>query len=1637
MADEIRRRRGLNYLGELGAKLRDLRGTATLAHELIQNAEDAIKDILIPSEQEATLVFHVTQDALIVDNGGVFSDCEEQDKPVCPWKAAGKRPCDFHSFAEVGGAAKRRASNERNGNSGLKGAFGFGFTAVYQVTDHPHVISNGRHWILEDDKPEQDRILECNRPDCKYCHQPSLPGTRFVLPWAYDATSAIRFGLNALPVSKDKPLELVSDLEAALPQTVLFLDHIRELRVNWQGRQKMNVKVGERPSSVISVTANGESSKWALLTHDFAVEAEKLRARHPAGEKRPSSLVKIAVPQSSASNGFFFAYLPTQTPTGVPFHVNGDFFPSNDRKRLLLEDDYQGEWNRAAIRAGALALDRGLLDLRSHLGPKHFWGMLQKVKAASKPDSLLGRAYWDQIRPQLSVAKVVPACDGEWYSASSVRLITEDEASRFSELHSQLDILTVHPDLSDERTLLMSIDVGVISLDSATLASSLLKNGITGEKSLSDFPEYFQSEENWGLLWQQIQEVLMLEASLTNASRPSSSKSFFSDSSIVKCTDGLFRPLRSTFQTDPDTSTLFSSLDPQLHFACDDQDMHDALGNLIKIFTVSDAVECVANVLLLDLVATCAEEETSSSFTSATIDKLLGWFNSRVDELRSNHQRVSRFRALCICPTSDGTQSFEKVVLPGGFTDPIGITSVADQNALKPYGPLVELLQLDSLSLEQYVLEWLPDAFDEYEIDVPLCHELLSMLSTHQGELYSSESSQQIRDTLRSLECIPCADGKAHAIEEDLFFHTDLVSSVLASSVTYVDDSMNSKGIQNLLEWLGVESEPRLDRVVSHLFATTQQAKTPTQESITSVVRLIEHLGGRVDELKSETALLERLKANAWLPTVKRTWEPDSQKWVITDNQWSVPKDVYVHNHRDLVWAVGRFARLSSQLEDKIRLFLSLVGVVDRPKAATVVKHLRIVSKQASPISHRVYNFLNKALDDGEIYSIDLTDLKAVKCLFNDETQTAVRPRDCFSKENPFGSRRVLLSSQVLSTLTHLLSAFSIRPCPSWIDAIDVISEIAKSDDVLHKRKISNEDRQALRASWRLIEAALRDDDISSDEVLRQLTALSELQVVCRKDNLLEKPQRVFFRDREYLAEAFSSSLDAELIPMQQGTTEALTKAGVRKLSEVTRVRVIHLESEQGEAIEVMRRIRERADLLTSVLETPRLSRGKTAVADFSRLQVIESSELLVELTFCGFERPLPPVQQRVFAVLDQAENTLRYCLDDGCIPWDAIACELARMFLGSDDVTQLSAAISSAIEPDSQRKAQRKLSQLGFPTIELHEDFPSTVNSSQAFTFGKGTMGNEDHPTEQTPTSLQVVQNMDSSQSIESEILIPSDTRIQRPGFEIPRVATISPQNPTATPQANRNDTSAKQWTSPPRKEEVRESVRRSQPPAFVYTGANDSKSDVRVIDWLATQPGTTDRRQARIQELSSQAVRRSSTQVIRNQRVNRISKEEVFHYLRGLYSYEDVLMCQMRPEGDSDLHQMPFRKKDTELYWGREELFNRELAQQLPYDLPEDVRLFLFLCPTCASIYTEFIGTQPHEQQRLLNWITSDADETTFDVRCSLSGRQPNRTIHFHPKHLDDIRSVDGIFGQSNEDALNQKGLLTQETGRSPNNG
>ncbi|MCA9970119.1 MAG: hypothetical protein KC425_07885, partial [Anaerolineales bacterium] len=234
----------VHYLGFLEAQLRDLQGTATLAYELIQNADDVVEE---NGRSATTLTFDVTDDALIVENDGLFRDV------------------DFARLQHVASGGKREEAE-------TTGAFGIGFTAVYQVTDAPEIFSSGRHWIIRPDAPADRRIQE---------RQMATDGTRFRLPWAFDPASVVRRTLR-LPVIRPDELDgFAQALGAALETAALFLRRLQVLTVRRNGALVRQIRRHAAGSELVLADEAGQTRRWLLLDGAFADEAARLRAAHP------------------------------------------------------------------------------------------------------------------------------------------------------------------------------------------------------------------------------------------------------------------------------------------------------------------------------------------------------------------------------------------------------------------------------------------------------------------------------------------------------------------------------------------------------------------------------------------------------------------------------------------------------------------------------------------------------------------------------------------------------------------------------------------------------------------------------------------------------------------------------------------------------------------------------------------------------------------------------------------------------------------------------------------------------------------------------------------------------------------------------------------------------------------------------------------------------------------------------------------------------------------------------------------------------------------------------------------------------------------------------------------------------------
>jgi hypothetical protein len=331
--------RGTDHLGSLQRTLRDLVGYRTLANELTQNADDS--GTANESCRATAITFDVRKDRLIVENDGRFSDCGSITDAQCAWKTKRGSKCDYHRFRTVAGGDKR---NELTAT----GAFGIGFTSVYQITDRPELIASGRHWIIDELAEESKRIIVC--PGCSDCLAEEVANTRFVLPFASSPTSPLRQELKFTAFSKASRLELIDELESVLPDSLLFLKSVSKLVLRVDGITKLKLQRVKDGDDLLLANGSPPDRVWHRLDGDFDKEAAELKKSYPQIEEKRKSSVSIVFSDDVEPNGLLYACLPTQQHTGLPFHINADFFPSSSRKDIVLETDFQSEWRSSAFR---------------------------------------------------------------------------------------------------------------------------------------------------------------------------------------------------------------------------------------------------------------------------------------------------------------------------------------------------------------------------------------------------------------------------------------------------------------------------------------------------------------------------------------------------------------------------------------------------------------------------------------------------------------------------------------------------------------------------------------------------------------------------------------------------------------------------------------------------------------------------------------------------------------------------------------------------------------------------------------------------------------------------------------------------------------------------------------------------------------------------------------------------------------------------------------------------------------------------------------------------------------------------------------------------------------------------------------
>ncbi len=1264
--------RGIDYLGDLGAKLRDLQGFRTLAHELVQNADDA--------PTAGSMSFDIGDAALIVDNDGFFSECPDVRTDECSWKEDGvhNHRCDFHRF-------RRIASGDKRGQEGTTGAFGIGFIAVYQITDAPELISSRRHWILREDRPEDQRIEVCH--DCPNCSRSGLPGTRFILPWAQDPESALRRALRAEAISQDGPDRLLDELNASLPTAMLFLKRLRAIELARNGKRVQRLERLDVGDSLILSNGDPEADQvWHIIEGDFGDAAESLRTCYPGKiETKRSSSVKLAIPASKLATGLLCACLPTEQDLGLPFHLNADFYTSNDRKRIILADDYQSKWNREAIKAAALTLGRYVDRLPSLIGAKPLWAMMERLNdLATKAEQGRSEAdlgyFWKSCAPALQSSPVVLTSAKEWTTVGESSLLLQKEEAEALDVLQALGLRIVHEDLRPYQSLLRSKSVGIPVLDVRRICDALSGQGLECPKELAELPDALITEDRRKALWKEL--GVLLERPSKEEVRADEEKRL-GRFALAPGRDGALWPCARIFTADPETVALFEKLDLQIPFLEEHPDFPPRLARLCPRFDASAAIHTLAAAGVEGL------EKRWESKNLAIAD-LIAWFENRRQQIMANPTLKRALADLPIFPSAGRLRPLTGLALPGNFRDPLGVAELVDLSVLGDRRSFLSDLGAPNLDFPTYAASMLPKILSDAELPAEKRRAAVLLLASRLGEVKDNSDAKR---ALIGCSLVECRD-KVFRPATKCYFDNTAVRDCLDDSAHFaILPKSQEASVRDLYVWLGVASQPRLDHVLTKIRELAAGSYSPVSSQI--VQRIVTHLGKRI-EGDEDFSPLSPLNGIRWLPARGKA------------DRWYAPTELYADYQAYLFESQALILDLPNRVQTSSRRLLEFLGVRLTPEPSLVVKHLLCQASRGVAVNTGVYDFLNDKVGDPA-----LAQLRGKSCLWLGDAYR--RPDEVFWGEHPFGRYRWRLGDQ-LKTYSKFLTAIDVREAPANSDFLRVLKEVSAEFGTANT-PLDDEAHSVLLECWRALSRALRDEVISRSE----LEALRALKCVPDKTRVLNRPDWMFFENRAGLADKFGSFLSRNVIPRPLDTGDALAAAGVRPLGTAVVVDLLECRN-LGEDPKLYAHILGRRNEIARVLDALGAAGGTSDVLErLSEIQCHVAESIEIRYRLHAFEQERQSDPEQVPALYQVATDALVYARRDHLMPWASIARELAIALYPDDDPGRFAAGLKEALAPETPEDAAAVLDELGFARLDTSVA-PPVANGNTADGLGTGT---------------------------------------------------------------------------------------------------------------------------------------------------------------------------------------------------------------------------------------------------------------------------------------------------------------------------
>lgn len=1244
-----------NLLGNIKSHLAGLQGYDVMALELIQNADDA---------KAESIIFDITESGLFVINSGTFTYCGDLHTRPCGFIASNNYSCDYHRIADVGSGGKL----SRGDNIGR---FGIGFVSTYQVTDHPEIRSSGVKLTLHPEKGEWF-IEQFQQSD----------GTTFFLPWADNPNTEARLALGISHLSSVHIDQLAEDFQRVLRKSLLFLRHVRKAEVRRNGKLLLacDLERGNGSDLIASFRPSGDVEQWHIMRVDAAESAARLYELHPRLESlgRGTKIsIGLRIDPEPLAEGLLYAFLPTEQSTGLPFHINADFFPESDRKAVIFAGhQHEQAWNEMLIDVAATELASDPEGLLKMLGDVQFWQIIARTFELSKPSShpTCFKQFWERMMGTASRAHIALAQDGTVQIPSGVffpdKILNTAQVSALQEVGGQV----IAEELRQFRTAVNQLGAPFLTFDRLV--------GLLEQAMAQQTPGVLQVEEGrlesfYGPVWGMIND-LFPDATTPSPATKNAIQRLQAIPFVV--TEDLYAVTINQSFVAPAAleAGRTASLLPRLAIAS-----HKILG-FPKIARQIQQLELGAVVSHL---SSMCDTEAIEDVIGIEQEELRGLYAMFADLDRHGNVDAAVYQSLRNLPiwlSSRGLIRATQALLPGDFTDPTGQADLLETAVFSVSARefVSSKLGVPTQTIEAFVQNVLPSFFNE---DGPLDASKYARLIGELANYPALVNDESIRRLLGALPIVPTQDGNWSPPTKTYRRSDDLVRLLGDSTNLWLDMSRapNTRSVHSFINSIGLRRSPMAQHLVERMLFIAEKY-IPNEDAKRTSGEAFYALCERFDEWKEQpffNEVINKLKNSTCFPAID-----DDENWYSANSLYAPYRAEAFSSQADVL-DFRNMAKLNRDLLKKLNVALE-------PETSLVINHLRHCATTNSPAPFTTYQILNeRSKDEGAFISV----LSGEPFIYIESQKAYVRSNQLFWMPQQLGRYAFTIPGN-LEGFKPLFNAIGVKNAPEGRDYIDILLDIV-GEHFEQSKSVAGVDRSVYEACLIGIAASDEREELGASDIQMLQEAPSILNLAGQPTH----PDEVLLQDSEWHAGFFNGELDQALCKPAPELWPLIEKIGVRRLSESAEVALEFVDGPKTEEPELANKLMKRIDILARLLhDKPTTVRHKVRKS-LSELTAV-SHELVrtqASVHVAGDWVSAPPSATQAFYDIDKRQLILARPVGDRS--WAHVLNAIFHQLMPEEPGSEIS-KLTLSIRPLMSmplEEAHRELTDAGIPHLD------------------------------------------------------------------------------------------------------------------------------------------------------------------------------------------------------------------------------------------------------------------------------------------------------------------------------------------------